>query len=37
MMEKLVGENDALTDHLNRQALELTKLRAAMTAAAQFA
>lgn len=37
MMEKLVGENDALTDHLNRQALELSGLRAAMTAAAQFA
>ena len=37
MMEKLVVENDALTDHLNRQALELSGLRSAMAAAAQFA
>lgn len=37
MMEKLVAENDALTDHLNRQALELSGLRSAMAAAAQFA
>jgi hypothetical protein len=37
MMEKLVAENDALTDHLNKQALELGGLRAAMAAAAQFA
>lgn len=37
MMEKLVAENDALTDHLNRQSLELSNLRAAMTTAATFA
>lgn len=30
-------ENDALTDHLNRQALELSGLRSAMATAAQFA
>lgn len=37
MMEKLVFENDALADHLNKQALELSGLRSAMATAAQFA